>query len=199
MRTNYLLIDLENVHPDNLPLVNGVQWKVKVFLGANQTKVNVGMARALQALGAEAVEYVTIEGNGKNALDFHIAYFIGQLAAQDPNAYFHIISKDTGFDPLIRYLKSRSILCQRSSSVADVPLVKLVNSKSLPEKVEAIVANLTRRKSARPRKVKTLESTIKALFQGQLADTEIAAIRDALAKRGAISIDGEKVSYNLDA
>lgn len=199
MRTNYLLIDLENVHPDNLPLVNGVQWKVKVFLGANQTKVNVGMARALQALGAEAVEYVTIEGNGKNALDFHIAYFIGQLAARDPNAYFHIISKDTGFDPLIRYLKSRSILCQRSSSVADVPLVKLVNSKSLPEKVEAIVANLTRRKSARPRKVKTLESTIKALFQGQLADTEIAAIRDALAKRGAISIDGEKVSYNLDA
>ena len=199
MRTNYLLIDLENVHPDNLPLVNGVQWKVKVFLGANQTKVNVGMARALQALGAEAVEYVTIEGNGKNALDFHVAYFIGQLAARDPNAYFHIISKDTGFDPLIRYLKSRSIFCQRSSSVADVPLVKLVNSKSLPDKVEAIVANLTRRKSARPRKVKTLESTIKALFQGQLADTEIAAIRDALARRGAISIDGEKVSYNLDA
>jgi hypothetical protein len=199
MKTNYLLIDLENVHPDNLALVNGVPWKVKVFLGANQTKVNVGMARALQALGAEAVEYITIEGSGKNALDFHIAYFIGQLAAQDSNAYFHIISKDTGFDPLIKYLKSRNILCQRSSSVADVPLVKLVNSKSLPDKVEAIVANLTRRKSARPRRVKTLDSTVKALFQGQLTDAEVTAIREALVKRGAISIDGEKVGYNLDA
>ena len=199
MKTNYLLIDLENVHPDNLALVNGVPWKVKVFLGANQTKVNVGMARALQALGADAVEYITIEGSGKNALDFHIAYFIGQLAAQDSNAYFHIISKDTGFDPLIKYLKSRNILCQRSSSVADVPLVKLVNSKSLPDKVEAIVANLTRRKSARPRRVKTLDSTVKALFQGQLTDAEVTAIREALVKRGAISIDGEKVGYNLDA
>jgi hypothetical protein len=199
MKTNYLLIDLENVHPDNLALVNGVPWKVKVFLGANQTKVNVGMARALQALGAEAVEYITIEGSGKNALDFHIAYFIGQLAAQDSNAYFHIISKDTGFDPLIKYLKSRNILCQRSSSVADVPLVKLVNSKSLPDKVEAIVANLTRRKSARPRRVKTLDSTVKALFQGQLTDAEVTAIREALVKRGAISIDGDKVGYNLDA
>jgi hypothetical protein len=199
MKTNYLIIDLENVHPDNLALVNGVPWKVKVFLGANQTKVNVGMARALQALGADAVEYITIEGNGKNALDFHIAFFMGQLAAKDSNAFFHIISKDTGFDPLIKYLKSRNILCQRSSSVADVPLVKLVNSKSLPDKVEAIVANLTRRKSARPRRVKTLDSTVKALFQGQLTDAEVTAIREALVKRGAISIDGEKVGYNLDA
>ena len=64
MKTNYLLVDLENVHPDDLPLTNGVQWKVKVFLGAHQTKVNLGMARALQALGADAVEYITIEGNG---------------------------------------------------------------------------------------------------------------------------------------
>lgn len=197
MKTNYLLIDLENVHPDNLALANGAQWKVKVFLGAHQTKISVGMAKALQALGPEAVEYVTIEGSGKNALDFHIAYFIGRLAAADPGAFFHIISKDTGFDPLIRYLKGQKILCQRSTSVADVPLIKLVNTKSIPEKVEAIIANLTRRKSARPRKVKTLESTIKALFQGQLTDAEMVEIRAALVKRGAISIEGDKVTYNL--
>jgi hypothetical protein len=65
----------------------------------------------------------------------------------------------------------------------------------LPDKVEAIVANLTRRKSARPRRVKTLDSTVKALFQGQLTDAEVTAIREALVKRGAISIDGEKVGY----
>lgn len=59
MKTNYLLIDLENVHPDNLALVNGVPLKVKVFLGAQQTKVNVGLVRALQPLGADAVEYIT--------------------------------------------------------------------------------------------------------------------------------------------
>ena len=199
MRTNYLLIDLENVQPDNLALVNGVPWKVKVFLGAHQTKVSVSMARALQALGADAVEYITVERSGRNALDFHIAYYIGRLAAQEPTAFFHIISKDTGFDPLIRHLKTQKVLCQRSSSVVDVPLVKLAGSKSVPERVDAIVANLTRRKAARPRKVKTLESTIRALFQGQLSDDDLAKIVDGLVKRGAVCIDKDKVAYNLDA
>jgi len=49
----------------------------------------------------ERAEYVRISGNGSNALDFHIAFYIGQLAAHEPDAYFHIISKVTGFDPLI--------------------------------------------------------------------------------------------------
>jgi hypothetical protein len=52
----------------------------------------------MQALGAKA-QYVKISGNGSNALDFHIAFYIGHLGAVDPTAYFHIISKDAGFDP----------------------------------------------------------------------------------------------------
>jgi len=199
MRTNYLLIDLENVQPDNLALVNGVPWKVKVFLGAHQTKISVSMARALQALGADAVEYITVEGNGRNALDFHIAYYIGRFAAEDPSAFFHIISKDTGFDPLIKHLKSKKVFCQRSNSVVDIPLVKLAGSKSVTERVDAIAANLIRRKAGRPRKVKTLESTVRALFQGQLSDEEVAKIFELLQKRGLVAVDGDKVSYNLDS
>jgi len=199
MRTNYLLIDLENVQPDNLAFVNGVPWKVKVFVGANQNKISTKMAIALQKLGSDAVEYITMEGNGPNALDFHIAYSIGRLAAQDPNAFFHIISKDTGFDPLIKYLRGQKVLCQRSGSVLDIPLVKLAGSKSVPERVDAIVANLIRRKASRPRKVKTLESTVRALFQGQLSDDELAKIVAELAKRGAVILEGDKVSYSLES
>ena len=44
-------------------------------------------------------QYVKISGNGKNALDFHLAYYVGELATNDPEVYFHVISKDTGFDP----------------------------------------------------------------------------------------------------
>ena len=43
--------------------------------------------------------YVRLEASGSNALDFHIAYYLGNLVISDPTAYFHIISKDTGFDP----------------------------------------------------------------------------------------------------
>lgn len=198
MRTNYLLVDLENVTPHHLALGNGGQFKVKLFCGAHQKKVDIDVAGALQALGPEAVEYIRMEGAGKNALDFLIAYYIGRLAAADPTAYFHIISKDTGFDPLIRHLKTQKILCQRSPSVDDVPLVKLSNSKSLPERVDAIVENLRRRGSARPRKTSTLESTIQALFQGKLTDAELAGILAELGRRKVIEITDGKVAYQLD-
>ena len=50
-------------------------------------------------------QYVKISGNGKNALDFHLAYYVGELATNDPEVYLHVISKDTGFDHLIKHLK----------------------------------------------------------------------------------------------
>src|SRR3712207_2074615 len=106
MRTNFILIDFENVQPKDISLVKGGPFKVKVFLGPNQSKVPVALAAALQTLGGNA-EYVLVETAGNNAVDFHIAYYMGVLSAEDPTAYFHIISKDGGFDPLMKHLKAR--------------------------------------------------------------------------------------------
>jgi len=40
----------------------------------------------------ERAQYIVLETAGSNALDFHIAYYLGVLAAADPSAFFHIIS-----------------------------------------------------------------------------------------------------------
>ena len=90
MKTNYVLIDYENVQPEAMAVLEKEHFKVIVFVGANQTKVTFEVASVLQRLGDKA-EYVKITGNGSNALDFHIAFYIGQLAAQEPEAYFHIV------------------------------------------------------------------------------------------------------------
>jgi len=114
MRTNHVLVDFENVQPASLmALVSEPAFKVLVFVGASQTKIPFEFAASMQALGDNA-SYVKISGNGSNALDFHVAYYIGRLAAGDPTAYFHIISRDTGFDPLITHLKAQKILAARS-------------------------------------------------------------------------------------
>jgi hypothetical protein len=118
MRVNYILIDYENVQPTVLCLLNEQSFKVLIFIGANQTKINVDLAIALQGMGDKA-EYIKIDGTGSNALDFHIAFHIGRISEKDSNAYFHIISKDTGFDPLIRHLKSRKIYAIRSKEISD--------------------------------------------------------------------------------
>ncbi|MGH8426860.1 MAG: PIN domain-containing protein [Gammaproteobacteria bacterium] len=198
MKTNYLLLDYENVQPKSLTLLNGVPFKVLVFLGPNQTKVPVEFAKELQKLGTDA-EYIQISHSGSNALDFHIAFTIGELSKADANAYFHIISKDTGFDPLIQYAKKKGILVQRSKDISEVPILKLSNAKTNAEKIEAVTRNLAGRGSARPRKVKTLANTINCLFQNGLSESELRELVVALEKQGYISIEGESVAYHLSA
>jgi hypothetical protein len=198
LRTNYVLIDYENVQPEAMAVLSKEHFKVIVFVGANQAKVTFEVASALQQMG-ERAEYIKISGNGSNALDFHIAYYIGLLASKEPEAYFHIVSKDTGFDPLINHLKGKKILACRSKDVTDIPIVKASNSKSPSEKITVIIADLKRRGASKPRAVKTLTSTISSMFQKQLPDEELQSLLLELQTKGIISVAGTKVSYELPA
>ena len=135
--------------------------------------------------------------SGANALDFHIAFYIGQIVAREPEAYFHIVSKDTGFDPLIQHLKTKKVLCCRSRDVTEIPLVKVANSKSPDEKIAVIIGDLKRRGASRPRTAKTLSSTINSIFQKQLPEKELAGLLAELERRGVVTRSGTKVSYAL--
>jgi len=196
MKSNFVLIDYENVQPEAMSALVEEHFNVIVFVGANQAKVSFEVASALQQLGDRA-QYIKISGNGSNALDFHIAFYIGELASRHPNAFFHIVSKDTGFDPLVQHLKARKILASRSKSVVDIPIVKAASSKSPSERIEIVVADLKRRGSAKPRTVKTLSSTIQAIFQKQLSDEEVTGLVSGLNKKGIVKIAGTKVAYSL--
>jgi hypothetical protein len=198
LRTNYVLIDYENVQPEAMAVLNKEHFKVIVFVGANQAKVTFEVASVLQQMG-ERAEYIKISGNGSNALDFHVAYYIGALASKEPDAYFHIVSKDTGFDPLITHLKTRKIFACRSKDVTDIPIVKASNSKSPSEKIAVIVADLKRRGASKPRAVKTLTSTISSMFQKQLPEQELQSLLNELKEQGLITVAGTKVSYALPA
>jgi len=194
---NYVLIDLENVQPNNLSILAGHDFRVLVFVGEKQTKISFDLAVAIQGLGAD-LEYIKINGNGPNALDFHIAFYIGELSKSHENSYFHIISKDRGFDPLISHLKSRKIRAQRHKDVADIPLLKVVNATSKSERVDAIVDFLIARGTAKPRKVKTLSNSINSLFMRSLDEKELVTLIDELVKRNIVVIsDKTNVSYKL--
>ena len=194
MRTNYVLIDFESVQPEALELLAHDHFRLLVFVGASQSKIPFETAAAVQNLGTRA-EYIKISGNGPNALDFHIAYYIGQLAAADSTAYFHIVSKDSGFDPLIQHLKSKKIFAGRVKDLTDIPLVKASNTKSPEEKVEIVLTKLKQLGSSKPRTVKTLSSSIASLFQKQLGEEEVAAIVENLIQQGHLTISGTKVTY----
>lgn len=194
MKNNYILIDYENVQPKNLAILKGHPVKVIVFIGASQAKVPFDLASSLQALGSNA-EYVKIGGNGSNALDFHIAFYVGQLAERDSDACFHIVSKDTGFDPLIKHLKERKIFSWRIKDLSDLPLLKISNATSSTEKIAAIVKSLSAHGHARPRKVKTLANTINSLFKKTLEESELMSLIEQLRQQQYVVIEGGNVSY----
>jgi hypothetical protein len=196
VKTNYVLIDYENMQPDNIAALQHEHVRVIIFVGPHQTKIAVKTAAALQPMGVKA-EYVQLSGSGPNALDFHIAYYLGQLAAKEPTAYFHIISKDTGFDPLVKHLKERKIRACRVQTIGEIPILKPIDPKISSDRVELIIADLQRRGAARPRTAATLSSTISATFQKQLTAQEVSSLVSELKKKGLVKLDGTKVTYNL--
>ena len=198
MRTNYVLIDYENVQPKNLALLKEEHFRVKVFIGASLAKLPVELVTAMQALGTRA-EYVRISGNGPNALDFHIAYYIGNLAAKDPEPFFHIISKDTGFDPLIAHLKENGVYSKRSASIDAIPILRALTEAPKDEQIEGVIEKLKGMPKSRPQKEKTLRTMISAWFGKKLDDAALDRIVGELAKRNVIATDQGRIRYSLPA
>lgn len=148
MKTSYVLIDFENVHVKSLALLKGDHFRVKVFLGPKNAKLPVELVLAMHELGKSA-DYIQLGVSGANALDFHITYYLGKLTAQDPEADFHIISKDTGFDSLIKHLLNKGIHCKRAPSIEQM-LGAAPAARSVNEPTTA-VPKTTEPKSVQPR------------------------------------------------
>jgi hypothetical protein len=187
MNTRYVLIDHENVQPKDLALLNGQPVRVIVFLGASQKSVSTDLAMALQARGTNG-QYVKINANGRNALDSHIAFHLGELAAKDPSASFHVISKDGGYDPLIHHLRSRGIDAQRSATLASL----------LPahgDRVEQAIAYLRNPRTKPPGSTKGLRNALNTHLGGKIEPAEIERLLAELVRRGVISVAGGKVTY----
>jgi PIN domain-containing protein len=220
VKTAYIFIDFENVQPNNVTHLDGGAFKIKIFVGAKQSKISSDMVLGLQAFQPE---YIKIEGSAPNALDLHIAYYIGRLAVQEPGSVFHIISKDRDYDPLIEHLEKRGITCRRWKAITDIPHARPAPVKAPPTPrqpgkpaakaavksapkpvpatvtpVDEIVENLERRARARPSTLKALTSTVKSHFRGaKISDAEVDAIVRQLSERGLIAVKDGKVAYNL--
>ena len=226
MKTIYVLIDYENVQVKSLELLQGDHFRVRVFLGKNNSKLHRELVIAMHSFGNRA-QYVELESSGSNALDFHIAYYLGLLVASDPAGAFHIISKDTGFDPLIQHLKSQKVMAVRSASIEEMPCFavqtvavdvggaspapttkaepeakanpqsKKAKLADLEQRVEIVLAALRSQKATRPAKMKTLVNAIHNRIGKERPLADAEAIRDVLVKREYVLVDGLKVDYKL--
>ena len=166
-----------------------------VFVGANQVKLPFELVSSMQTLGSFG-KYIKIHSSGPNALDFHIAFYIGKIAEEDNNAYFHIISKDTGFDPLIRHLRDNKIFAQRTSSIEEI--TQPASHRASPDiQLKAIITRLNAMGDNKPRKLQGLENTISSVFSKQLDKSELSRIIKLMQAKKLINTKDEKLVYSF--
>jgi hypothetical protein len=192
MSERMLLVDLENVQKFDLGKVPA-DARVKIFVGQTQSKLPTALVQQAQALGSR-LTWVTIDGNGRNALDFHIACHLGEGICKSPQAEFVILSNDKGFDPLVRHLVARGFKCRRDGQARPAP----APGSPLPAHAQA-VADLLKRseKNKRPRKRATLHNFLATHFQKKLTGEEIKQAVEHLLEAGLIAGTEAAVTYNL--
>lgn len=123
MDLTYILVDFENVQPPDMGLLTGEQYQLRIFRGPHQKKLDFDIAESLQPLG-DRVKYIQSDRHGKNALDFHIAFYMGRLLQElqatgsaSSDTRFVVISKDGGFDALMNHVQSLGYGAMKAASI----------------------------------------------------------------------------------
>ena len=116
---------------------------------------------------------------GVNPLNFHLAFHLGRRLAEVPGGFFHVISKDTGFDSLIRHSKARKVFSAPSASKEEMPCFSAATpappqgqpavspppalpneARSFDKRWKLALAHLVSTRATKPAKTRTLHSTI---------------------------------------
>lgn len=100
MKEQHVLLDYENVQPtlEQLARLSPGFTDVWLFYGPHQIKQAQQLAAA-----HERVTPVPRSGKGPNALDFHLSFYLGYVAARHPDAQLVVIANDQGYDPMIEH------------------------------------------------------------------------------------------------
>ncbi len=111
VKQRLVLVDYENIGKIDLSLLDS-SYRAIIFVGAKQNAPRASRDPS-SAHRFTRVDFHKIEGVGKNALDFHIAFQLGRTFETAPETECIVLSKDKGFDPLLVYLNKNGLECQR--------------------------------------------------------------------------------------
>lgn len=118
MTQRLILVDYENIGKIDLSLLDA-SYRAIIFVGAKQNTPKASR-KPSTAHRFSRVDFQKIEGVGKNALDFHIAFQLGRTFETAPETQCIVLSKDKGFDPLLAYLDKNGLACQRIAALEDL-------------------------------------------------------------------------------
>lgn len=193
-RPKLLLVDYENVQQVELARLDE-GYRVIIFVGVSQKSVPIELVTSAQKLGSR-VEWQKVTGDGRNALDFFIALQLGRVLERTPRPEVVVLSKDKGFDPLLKYLNAKGLKARRVHSLAELQSggAAPVQDPNLKRVVELLGKS---DKRSRPRKRRTLAQAISAMHQKKLSRQDIDRIINSLFALKLISEAHGIITYEF--
>ena len=218
--SNHVFVDFENVCRIDPTILESKNVTFTLLLGARQTKLDVTLVERL-LVHAASVQLIRLTSSGKNALDFALVYYLGLAVAADPTGFFHIVSKDKGFDPLIEHLQTRHSRIRRyddfaTLSFSALPKASTVAPSPFSSKPSALptlntapgnsdglsalaLARLRKSFAARPKRRNTLIRYLITHLGHDLDEAGAERLIAGLSQSGSVAIDGKgAVTYRLD-
>jgi hypothetical protein len=193
MTLNKLLIDFENVQMVDLAQLDE-SFQITIFVGANQTRIPIELVASAQKLG-NRIDWQCVDAHGRNALDFFIACELGRLLEKSPQMHCFVLSKDKGFDPLLRQLNKAGLKCKRLDNLLDIASKATPPEEPYYKRVVELLGKSE--KNSRPRKRKTLSQHISSMFQKKIKQSEIDLIVDRLFSSKLISETNNTITYEF--
>jgi hypothetical protein len=179
----HVLVDWENVQPKDADIRSLVPDVTDIWLfhGPNQK----GVAAKHASFGEKATP-VKIARTGKNALDFHLSFYMGYIAARHPDARFVVVSNDKGYAPMLEHaaelgLSARQVGFGKSGAVVEAASASSAAKKAAP--AEKVAAKKVPTKPAAKKAVAKLPSSPVAKAQAK----KVPAAKKAAATKKTAS------------
>jgi PIN domain len=192
-------VDCENVHEMDPAVIGQKSITVTLIVGAKQTKLDLGVLEKMMA-SAASVHVVRLTSNRKSALNLALFYYLGCAVLADPTGYFHLISKDKGFDPLIEHLRSRHVSVRRHDDFTTLTFSGPTNTQQAQtdDLLSRALKHLRKNVKNRPKRRGTLESRFRSLYGNVVTDAEISEWIEKLCQDGHVKINEKGiVTYHL--
>lgn len=201
----HVLIDWENVQPkesDLQVLVPGAT-NVWVFHGQNQK-----LDKSQFASFGDRATRVPITRPGKNALDFHLSFYMGYIASRSPDARIVVVSNDKGYSPMLDHAVDLGFAASRIgfANPKTVPAKKVPTSKPKAQPVAKVPAATPESKTivAKPKiatqaTVPTPSPAAKKLTSAKKTNTPVNSTANAKKSAIATSLAASKSAENPTA
>ncbi len=193
-----ILVDFENIQKLEFEHIDTTNTELLIFVGRSQNKIPFQLVEKAQLFGNK-LKWIKIAGDGKNNLDFHLAFELGRLCETiEKDVELIVLSKDSGYDSLIKYINESGIKTGRIANPAELA----DSTKQLPSSnfTDNIVANLRKiNNQKRPRTRTTLKKHVESLLRDKVNSAEIDLIVEEMFIKGLLTLTNNRLKYNFDS